>query len=116
MKIVSVLSLVAIVGVLGLAIFFVSSSRSNVAITSNAAGNVTVSGKVVSPNREKCVTSYYIGCYVLKGSNGERYQMIENTSRFNLDQYVGSQVTVVGQVSKTNSLNVLIVSSIRRSP
>lgn len=116
MKIISVLSLVLIVGVLGLGVFFVTNNNNATRVSSKATTAVSYVGTVKTQKRTSCIQSYYVGCYKLLTLNGKTYDLVEGSRSVNLETFVNRKVVVNGQLSEIGSKNLLVVSSINLSP
>lgn len=111
-KMVGLLSLVAMVGVLGIAMFFISSGRGNVAIESQAAPTTNVVGTVWAATKDSCTRNYYIGCYKLIKQNGAKINLVEANRNVKLNDYIGLKVNASGRLVQAGKSNVFMVTSI----
>ncbi len=113
MKIVSLLSMVMIVGILGMAVFFVSNRQTSVGLNVKASPSVTITGTVVSSDPQGCAKNFYLGCYVLFASKGEKYFLVEESVPVNLSTLVGKEVQLTGKVAALKGRDVLMVGSVK---
>lgn len=107
--------MVALVSVLGLAVFFVSNQNDGTQLQSKASDSVTITGILESKDANMCVQSYFVGCYTITKGN-KTYALVEANRTVKLDSFVGLKVSVVGELAKVTGKNLFLVSSITIAP
>lgn len=103
----------AVVGMLGLSIYFTTSrTASNLGVRASAA--VSVEGYISSSDSKKCSVTFYLGCYkLLRTDDGIDYDLVDAENRVDFSYYMRRKVRVVGKVAELTTRNVLMVSSVQ---
>lgn len=111
MKAVSVLGFVAVVGVLGVAIYIVTNPSTDIGFTTKATASMTVSGVLEAPSPTACEERFYIGCYKVM-FEGKEFDLVEKNPAVKLNSFVGKNIEATGEIADVKGKNVLMVTSV----